>query len=104
MVLGKISLDKKGTISDFHEYPASLHQEFTSGPTTDLKACRLHNYNFQTISMDSAAFKRANQSILIDEVKLDESPLKLHFASFHRNALDTGIIVQVHELKILQNQ
>ena len=103
MVIGKISLDKKGTISDFHEKPAWLLGS-TSGPTTDLKACPLHNYNFQTISMDSAAFERRNQPLLIDEVKLDESPLKLHFTSFNRNELDTGIIVQVHELKVLQNK
>ena len=51
--------------------------------------------------MDSAAFERANQALLVDEVRLDGSPLKLHFASFNRNALDTGIIVQVNEYKAL---
>ena len=100
MVLGKISLDKKGTIMDLHENPSSLLGS-TSGTITDLKPCPLHNYNFQTISMDPAVFERTNQALLIDEVKLDESPLKLHFASFNRNALDTGIIVQVHELQAL---
>ena len=100
MVLGKISLDKKGTIIDLHENPSSLLVS-TSGAITDLKACPHHNYNFQTISMDSAAFERANQALLVDEVRLDGSPLKLHFASFNRNALDTGIIVQVNEYKAL---
>ncbi len=94
MVLGKISLDQKGTITDFHENPVT-HLGSTPGPTTDLKSCPFHNYNLQTISMDPAAFERSNQPLLIDEIKLDESPLKLRFASFNRNALDTGLFVQV---------
>ena len=61
-----------------------------------VELCPTHNYNTQTISIPENPLYSEKEDKLIDEVRLEKSPLKLNFVSYNRNALETGVIVKVN--------
>ena len=92
--MGKISLDRMGTISHFDELPAlnlSSSNKFDNVP----KTCLHHNYNTQTISMLSEAFNYDGKETLVDRINLEQSPLTLNFVSYDRDSYETGVVVKV---------
>ena len=97
-MLGKIRLDRKGTISHFDEV-STLNLESSNQFHNSPKPCLSHNYNIQTIRMLSDAFDFNDKGTLLDRIQLEESPLKLSFVSYDRNTLDTGVVVQVCIIK-----
>ena len=95
VLVGKIKLDRKGTINRLpQESTATLGDRIEKSPTS--KACPSHKYNFQTISIAPSTVYRNKQDFIPDKVELEGSPLNLHFNSFDRNSFDTGVAVQVH--------
>ena len=65
------------------------------------ETCLNHNYNKQSVSLPPRIIRegkeRGNSKTFsfVDEVELEDSPLKLTFVSEDQNVLDTGVTVQV---------
>ena len=97
VLLGKIKLDPKGTIS--HNRTPSVAG--TIDPLRSIETCINHNYNQQSISLPSRTIRegeeRGNSTrfSFVDEVELEDSPLTLMFVSENQNVLHTGVTVQV---------
>ena len=93
--MGKISLDRMGTISHFDDVSLDLNLDFSSTVNETTKSCPSHDYNMHTISIISDAIDYNGRETFVDRIQLEQSPLNLNFVSYDRDSVDTGVVVQV---------